>query len=76
VSPIGWRTLSFVYDQCLLPAWTWRNVCYGDDQTSTLARLSCIARQIVTRLVRVLQTFIDNFGRKFAHAPKQSWKKR
>ena len=67
--PLFWRVISFVYDQGHLPAWTWRNVCYGDDQTSTPARLGCIGRQMVTRLFRILHAFIGSVRRKYGRAP-------
>jgi hypothetical protein len=44
---IGWRVVSFIYDKRHLPAWTWRNVCYGDDRTPSLARLGCIGRMLL-----------------------------
>lgn len=68
--PVGWRMISFVYDQCHLPAWTWRNVCYGDDRTATLARLGCIGRQIFTRLFRAVVAFIDKTLRRYRRPPK------
>jgi hypothetical protein len=43
-----WRMISFLYDKGRLPSWTWRNVCYGDDQTPLTARLGCIARLMLT----------------------------
>ena len=67
--PLFWRVISFVYDQGHLPAWTWRNVCYGDDQTSTPARLGCIGRQMATRLFRILHAFIGSLRRKYGRAP-------
>ena len=66
---IFWRVISFIYDQCQMPAWTWRNVCYGDDRTSTLARLGCIGRQIVTRLFRASHAFLGSVRRKYSRAP-------
>ena len=68
--PVIWQGISFVYDQLNLPAWTWRNVCYGDDRTSTLARLGCIGRQMVTRLFRILHASIGIVRRKYGRAPK------
>lgn len=64
-----WRMISFVYDQFHLPAWTWRNVCYGDDRTSTLARLGCIGRQMVTRLFRAVHALLGSVRRKYGRAP-------
>jgi hypothetical protein len=55
---VGWQAVSFVYDLVNFPAWVWRNVCYGDDQTSRLARLGCIGRQVVTRLLRTVRAVV------------------
>lgn len=44
----AWRTASFCYDLYQLPAWTWTNVCYGDENTPFAARLGCIARRLLT----------------------------
>lgn len=67
--PVIWQGISFVYDQLNLPAWTWRNVCYGNDRTSTLARLGCIGRQIATRLFRATLSIIGRVHRKYRQAP-------
>jgi len=67
---IGWQIISFVYDQVYFPAWIWRNVCYGDDQTSHLARLGCIGRQMVIRPFRALHAFIGSARSKYRRAPK------
>lgn len=42
---LAWQAASFVYDKLHLPAWTWRNVCYGDAQTPFRARMACMVRQ-------------------------------
>ena len=43
----AWRTASFCYDLFQLPAWTWTNVCYGDENTPFAARLGCIAGHLL-----------------------------
>lgn len=48
VRRIAWEIISFLYDKARLPAWTWRNVCYGDERTPLTARLACIARLLLT----------------------------
>jgi len=49
----SWRLISFLYDMARLPAWAWRNVCYGDAHTPLTARLGCIIRLMLTpRMIR------------------------
>ena len=45
--PKAWRSASLCYDLAHLPAWTWINVCYGDERTPFPARLGCIARHLL-----------------------------
>jgi hypothetical protein len=42
---MGWRVVSFVYDQLHLPFWVWKNVCHGDDETTFLTRLGYMTQQ-------------------------------
>jgi len=53
-----WRMMSFLYDKARLPAWIWRNICYGDDQTPLTARLACITRLMLTP--RMLKNVFGN----------------
>jgi hypothetical protein len=62
--PICWRTVSLIYDRLFLPAWVWRNVCYGDSLTSIPARLNCFTSQLVTRTLHIIRSLVGRIRRK------------
>ena len=63
---LGWHLVSRLYDGLHLPAWVWRNVCYGDSWTSIPARLGCIANQVITRPLYALRSIIGHLRGKAA----------